>query len=85
MARSVTKICWMSRGDVSGCEKAAEEEAGEEAALICPTTVPVAGVRGQDVLLTPTPLLFPSQKPLTQVVPQPAIPRQRSSAAENIP
>jgi hypothetical protein len=54
----------MSRGDASGDGKAAEGAVGTKAALIWTATAPVALVRGQEVLLTATPLPFGFQKPL---------------------
>jgi hypothetical protein len=57
----VTKIC--GTADVGGEAKAAESVEGAGATLICTITAPVALVRGQDVLLTVTPLPFPFQKP----------------------
>jgi hypothetical protein len=59
----VTKICWIPPGDRNGDGKAAEAVEGAEAVPMCRITVPVAVVRGQDVLLTVTPLPFPFQKP----------------------
>jgi hypothetical protein len=63
MPRSVTKICKTPSAAVSGDAKAAEPVEGAGATLICTITVPVALVRGQDVLLTVTPLPLPFQKP----------------------
>src|SRR5260370_15824427 len=68
-------------GDARGGGKAAESAGGAEAAPICTITVPVALMSGQDVLLTVTLLVLPLKKPLTQVWPQPAAARQRSSTA----
>jgi hypothetical protein len=59
----VTKICWIAPGDRSGDGKAEEAVEGAEAVPSCTLTVPVAVVRGQDLLLTVTPLPFPFQKP----------------------
>jgi hypothetical protein len=53
----------MAPGDRSGDGKAREAVEGAEAVPSCTLTVPVAVVRGQDLLLTVTPLPFPFQKP----------------------
>src|SRR5260370_2312231 len=44
----------------------------------------MAVLRGQDVLLTLTPLPLPFQKPLTQALPQPGTARESSSTAGKI-
>jgi len=63
-------------GQASGGGKAAED-AG--ATLICTITAPVAFVRGQDELLTVTPLALPFQKPLKQFLLQPDTARHKRS------